>query len=723
MLGPEDKVIELTDFNGIWARGNPDEVPKDHLIDCLNFVLTSKGKCITRGNLVTSQALGAPNGEIVEMFQSSILPTPVSTISTDKIRWITLDSSGNLYLGSSGSVLKNLPSCVDFAGLNMFNRTFISPNYGRLGTKPNRLQIFYNYNGADLIRDAAGPAPRSATAMLAAANTTNAGNVPVGIHKFAIVYQTDTGFQTQPGPKVNATGPWIVASIGNPTILASATALNISTKDSIEITGGTGAWAALNDFWYATLLNPFQISIPLDSTGFGALTGTLVIHGIFTPASLNADGIHTVNVTNIPTGPSYVVQRILLATQAGGSEFFFVPNGVIYDNTSTSLEVDFYDTDLVISADYLFDIMEVIPGGTGLCKYNGRLVLVGAFFYDQTALISNVGDPETISTVSGYVSIPIENDGNSLAACAILRDTLYLFRGVGFWNTQDNGGDPSTWPVNVTDLTVGSTQKGLAGFTTTQSGASDTGDILLLCSKEGIYIFDGVVRRPELTFKIQDIWSTIPLTNSFGGFINVQVAQSVWTHQLFIAYPSTPSSVYADALLVGDYDPAPGIIDPIGIRWSRFKFPITPTCIKTSDTLYVGTVQSNPGNLFRLNLTAGDDFGPTAIQCYIKTFLATAAPGWVNFFKAFRIRVNATGTITVTLYGEDNVLIENTPATGFILNTLASMTQPAGKEFLQLINFVNEKMSMQVGTNAIGASMNLNRIEIFAIPRWQVRPG
>lgn len=730
MLGPEDKVIELREFNGIWARGNPDECPQDHLLDSQNIAHVSKSKAITRPPLNSFFAIGALNGHVIAFFQSSISPLPLSTTTTDILSWITLDENNNLYIGASGTPVLTLEGMNDFTALNMFNRTFISPNAGRLGAHGQWLQIYYSYNGSFILRNAAGPSPRESGATFSAANTGITGNTPAGVHQYAVIYQTDTAYLTSPGPKLDITGagygpPTITA--GNPTIISFSVPLNFITGNSIEITGMTGAWAALNNFWILKSNGPTQITVPLDSTGFGAVTGTIVIHGLFTPAVLTADGIHTVALTNIPTGPSYVVQRQIIATQAGGSEFFFIPNGTIYDNTTTSFDVDFFDTDLVISADYLFDLLEIIPSGTGLCKYNGRLVLVGAFFYDQTALVSNVSDPETFSSVTGYVTIPIENDGNSLVACAILRDILYLFRQVGFWNVQDNGGDPSTWPVNVTDLAVGTYQKGLCGFTTTQTGASDTGDILLISSREGIYIFDGAIRRPELTFKIQDIWSKIPVANGAGGFNNVQVSQSVWTHQIFIAYPSTSSSVYADALLVGDYDPIPGVIDPIGIRWSRFVFYWTPTAIKTGDNLYVTSIQTNPGYIFKLGTGFGNDYLTnstfSAINNYITTFLASIFPGWVCFYKAFRLRINATGTVSVTLYGEDNVLTENTPAVGYVLNTLDSMTQPAGKEFLQLCNFVNEKCSMKIGTNALSANMNLNRIEIFGLARWQVRPG
>jgi hypothetical protein len=725
MLGPEDKTIELKEFNGIWARGNPDECPQDHLLDCQNMALVAKAKATTRFGTSEFFAVGIPNGHITRFFQSTISSQPTATDSTDTFTWVFLDDNSNIYLGNHSSPDYNLGGMKDVIELNMFNRTFISPNAGRSGIWGGWLQIYYNYGGSFILRNAAGPAPRQTTAAFAAGNTVTDGNTPVGVHLYAIVYQTDTGFQTSPGPKLDMTGsPWIfTVSAGNPTVLTSAIPLDFVTGDSIQITGCTSAWAPLNSFWTLTVLDELSFSVPLDSAAFGGFSGTITVHGTFTPASVTADGVHTVQLTNIPTGPSYVVQRIVIATQAGGSEFFFIPNGTIPDNSTTTFDVDFFDTDLVISADYLFDLMEVIPGGTGLCKYNGRLVIVGGFFYDQTALLSNVSDPESISSVSGYVTIPIENDGNSLVACAILRDILYLFKQVGFWNTQDNGGDPSTWPVNVTDLTVGSYQNGLCGFTTSQSGASDTGDILLITSREGIYIFDGTVRRPELTFKIQDIWNKIPVAYSFGGQNMIQVSQSVWTHQIFIAYPSTSTSAYADAMLVGDYDPIPGVLDPIGIRWSRFVFPVTPTAIKTSDTLYFGSVQDNPGYLFKLDPTQVNDYASTAINNYLTTYLSFINPGWIHFFKAFRLRINANGTVSVTLYGEDAVASSNTPATGFVLNTLASMTTPAGKEFLQLINFVNEKMSMKIGTNAVNANMNLNRIEIFAQPRWMVRPG
>ncbi len=68
-----------------------------------------------------------------------------------------------------------------------------------------------------------------------------------------------------------------------------------------------------------------------------------------------ASGGKRVVVTNIPTGPSNVVARILCFTGAGGASFFYVGAGstlftgsmVINDNTTTSLVVDFSDAILL----------------------------------------------------------------------------------------------------------------------------------------------------------------------------------------------------------------------------------------------------------------------------------------------------------------------------------------------------------------------------------------
>src|ERR1700733_6481383 len=88
-----------------------------------------------------------------------------------------------------------------------------------------------------------------------------------------------------------------------------------------------------------------------------------------------AAGSKQVTVTNIPTGPANVVQRLLAFTAEGGASFFHVPDSmVIDDNTTTSLTVDFSDTILLagVSMDYLFAQIE-LPDQLGVIDYAERL--------------------------------------------------------------------------------------------------------------------------------------------------------------------------------------------------------------------------------------------------------------------------------------------------------------------------------------------------------------
>src|SRR6266478_6641688 len=88
------------------------------------------------------------------------------------------------------------------------------------------------------------------------------------------------------------------------------------------------------------------------------------------PATIwTASGGKRAVVTNIPTGPSNVVARILCFTGAGGASFFYTGGGttlfsgnmVLADNSTTSLVVDFSDAILLAgtNVDNLFKLIEL----------------------------------------------------------------------------------------------------------------------------------------------------------------------------------------------------------------------------------------------------------------------------------------------------------------------------------------------------------------------------
>ncbi len=87
------------------------------------------------------------------------------------------------------------------------------------------------------------------------------------------------------------------------------------------------------------------------------------------PATWTASGGRRVSITNIPTGPSNVVARILAFTGAGGGSYFYIGAGavapdvsmVIGDNTTTSATIDFRDSSLLAATnvDGLFKLVEL----------------------------------------------------------------------------------------------------------------------------------------------------------------------------------------------------------------------------------------------------------------------------------------------------------------------------------------------------------------------------
>src|SRR6185369_18000596 len=105
------------------------------------------------------------------------------------------------------------------------------------------------------------------------------------------------------------------ASHQDPTIF-TAVDHRMLTGESHKIAGGTSLWDNANDVWYITRIDDDHFSIPLDSSTFGSPGGSFTVNGAFTPASVDADGVSSIDVSGIPTGPSYVKKRLILATRA-----------------------------------------------------------------------------------------------------------------------------------------------------------------------------------------------------------------------------------------------------------------------------------------------------------------------------------------------------------------------------------------------------------------------
>lgn len=488
--------------------------------------------------------------------------------------------------------------------------------------------------------------------------TVTTGTSTAGLHKFAVAYETDTGYITVPGPRLSMADPSLV---------------------NCEATFAGGK---------------------------------------------------IVEFTNIPIRAPYpfpwggnVVKRHLLSTKAGLTQFFFIPGGKIDDDTTTTLTVDYQDTDLISDADYLLNYRLTPPQAIGLAFYKSRLVCwSGAvdrsgLLNDVTGsgallLISKIGEPENFDNTTGF-TIVNKDDGYYIQNCLVLRGNLYVFKQYGLWVTSDNGQEPAFWAVDSVDPSISVPLHGIA------TGLADSA---LIADKSGICVFDGSVQRPELTWKVASIWDRVNKADP--AWQTVELALDPIGKFIYCAVPldgaTSPTHV-----LFGDYNEG---LDHLNIKWDLWQFQKTPNCVGVIDLvgdarpiLRIGSI--NTSHLHGLDMTKIDDDG-TPIDALAQTWYAyvggktkTAATyeGWLHTLTAVRLGIKGTGKFDLTILGKQD----------FGPKTLPGVSMPVivGNEVLRYLNFQNKKMSVKIEVNDLTSSFDLVRVDMYCQPIWEVAPG
>src|SRR6185312_14806432 len=214
-------------------------------------------------------------------------------------------------------------------------------------------------------------------------------------------------------------------------------------------------------------------------------------------ASYTAIGGQGATLTNIPTDPNNLATaRIIVATQIipnyngnqVGYKFFFVPNGTIDDNTTTTFTVSFFDADLISDASYLLNLFSEIPAGVGLGFYNNRMISWAEDSNPSVVRVSTVGQPEAIDQVVGLLSVDPADASNAVGDAQEYQGNLYLTKPSRTYMTVDNGGDPTTWQIKTFDSGIGSYNNGIIPVL-------DTGGVsinrMFVIDQSGLINFDG----------------------------------------------------------------------------------------------------------------------------------------------------------------------------------------------------------------------------------------
>lgn len=318
---------------------------------------------------------------------------------------------------------------------------------------------------------------------------------------------------------------------------------------------------------------------------FGIVSQT--ISGYNSPPSILTSfatvATNSVSFGNIPTsGDPTVVKRLLVATKViptgtyngdlSGYPFFFVPSAIINNNTDTFLNnISFYDADLLESADNLLDNYTSIPAGAVLSMYHNRLVLAATATDISLILVSKPGEPEAINQTEGIIVFPL--DGNPVTNAQEMRDVLYVFKRSRTLGYADNGDVPSTWPDITIDNGLGTCVHGIS--TVLDSGAASV-DFLIICTYQGISLFNGRFVTPELSWKIDNFWKLLD-RNQFG---RIQIINAPIQKEIYAILPTRQ-------VIVGNY--ANGM-DWKNIRWApwSFKMGVCTIGIHNIDEIILG---------------------------------------------------------------------------------------------------------------------------------------
>ena len=427
------------------------------------------------------------------------------------------------------------------------------------------------------------------------------------------------------------------------------------------------------------------------------------------------DGTRMANLSSIPIGPAGTVGRRLLATKRipttgvgaytgnqEGYEFFFIPTGRIADNTTTEVNVDFYDADLLLSADYLFDLMDTIPAGVGLTTYQKSLVVWGEFNDPSTVRLSKQNEPETFDRIEGLMTVA-PNESGGVKNAVEFRDLLYMtksYRTYAVSRDLTNPESPIFWRVISIDEGIGTECFGIASILDIQGPNTDS---FAAVAFSGVYLFNGTYSQPEFSWKVDSLWHDIDRSR----FDEVQVYNDIVSNLIYIFLPDS-------TILVADYRNG---FSHTAIRWARWTFPwrITSISINVQPDKVEHLLIAGNGKIWEFDPEFIND-GDVAIHTLVEYAPQTAAPdGTIFTFKSLKLRAMGNGTLKIKLRGLDNV-------TEFVVRPIDLGMYPA-KEYQRQTNLVNERCSIEMEMTDANDFALVQRVTIFPDATWTERPS
>src|SRR5208283_857466 len=376
-LGSLDAPIEV--FGGLVTDMSPADLPHGVSPNCQDVVF-SNGGVMTRPGL---QALFGPlpGNPTVNYVKTYITPN-------ETLRTMALDGGGNLYKeiteGTLTQIASGLAANAYANSATLFGREYLAVSDGMTGNDLPRQYDDTNFDRVSQSGPGGGPTVVDENVIVAIVASPNGATQPAAVtivaspngatqNGYLVTITTSAAHGLSAGQSVTIAGVGVAGYNGTFAVVSvpSATQFTyIAGAAGLASSGGGTAAAAGN-----IALGVHQVCVM-----FQTRQGYLTKPGPAT--NWTASGGKRAVVTNIPTGPSNVVARILCFTGAGGASFFYVGGGgtlfsgnmVISDNTTTTLVVDFSDP-ILLAGTNVDDMFRLIELGdcAGVTGYSERL--------------------------------------------------------------------------------------------------------------------------------------------------------------------------------------------------------------------------------------------------------------------------------------------------------------------------------------------------------------
>lgn len=466
MPGVRDhEAVVIESFGGWWDRGDDESAPSDHFTQADNIQYFNSG-------FQTRDPIDVYQNESVHLDHIMRVYTYVMQSGQSLL---VLQEGGKIYhvigAGTVHGPILEIAAMEDFGFVAVNGRAYITPFKSYVNSQGVNYELglqnefLYVYKGDGTAARKAGGVKPTGSVMVAANGV--AGLTDEGLHLFAVVYETDTGYITALGPETftqhTLTGTNKIDLSNIPVSPNSYVTKRhiVATKWIPEYNGDQAGY----QFFYVPNGNIENNT---------ATTKTIE----FFDADLVDDASHLIdNFTEIPAG----------------------------------VNVNTYHSRLVIVGEYgTTETLTDLP--TGITDNR------------SLARVSAPGEPEAISRVDGLIIAPL--DGNPLTNVQEFRDVLYLFKKTRTFAYSDNDDEPATWQEEVLDQGVGAPVHGIG--TVLDTGGVNI-DFLLIADWSGLMLFNGTYARPEMSWKIEDFWMGLD-RNAFRyvQIVNDSLSKKIW---------------------------------------------------------------------------------------------------------------------------------------------------------------------------------------------------